>query len=487
MSAFKGVIMRVFACLAVAALSVVIAAPAVAESPTRVRLVASPSPSKAGQSVLLQAEVDGLGGGAPTGTVTFKNGSVVLGATTLSPKGAGQGVLAAGAYHTCALNSGGGVECWGANDYGQLGDGTYTERHAPVLVSDLAGGVVAVAAGDSHTCALTSAGGAKCWGFDLYGQLGDGSNLIRRTPVSVSGLSSGVIAITASRAHSCALTIAGAVKCWGANGSGQLGDGTTFERHTPVAVQGLSSGVVAISAGAYHTCALTIAGGVKCWGGSNTGQLGDGSSLQRLTPSDVSGLSRGVVAISARSYHTCALTSAGAVKCWGSNFYGEIGDGTHDMRYTPVAVSGLASGVVAIAAGASHSCAVNASGVAKCWGDNMSGQLGDGTATDRRVPTIVSGLSSGVVTISTGAYHSCALTIAGAVKCWGNSTNGQLGDGATMNRLTPTPVAGLTTLVRARARLATRSLTVGTHNLRAGFGGDASHSGSIGAVVQIVQ
>jgi alpha-tubulin suppressor-like RCC1 family protein len=200
--------------------------------------------------------------------------------------------------------------------------------------------VAAIAAGAEHTCALTNAGAVKCWGDNYFGQLGDGTTTERHTPAEVSGLASGATAISAGASHTCALTSAGGVECWGYNDDGELGDGTTTERHTPVDVSGLASGVAAIAAGAEHTCALTSAGGVKCWGHNDSGQLGDGTTTERQRPVDVSGLASGVTAISAGYQHACALTSPGAVKCWGSNELGALGDGTTTDRHTPVEVIG---------------------------------------------------------------------------------------------------------------------------------------------------
>jgi alpha-tubulin suppressor-like RCC1 family protein/pimeloyl-ACP methyl ester carboxylesterase len=271
---------------------------------------------------------------------------------------------------------GGGVKCWGANSTGQLGDGTTTSRLTPVDVSGLASGVAAIAAVGEHTCAVTTSGGVKCWGSNWRGQLGDGTTTDRLTPVDVSGLASGVAAIAAGGEHTCAVTTSGGVKCWGRNEYGQLGDGTTTDRLTPVDVSGLTGGVVAIAAGWRHTCALTTGGGVKCWGLNNQGQLGDGTGASRLTPVNVSGLMDGVAAIAAGGFYTCALTTGGGVKCWGNNWYGQLGDGTTTRRLTPVDVSGLASGVAAIAAGLEHTCALTTGGGAKCWGYNQYGQLG---------------------------------------------------------------------------------------------------------------
>ena len=183
--------------------------------------------------------------------------------------------VGAGLDHTCALTSSGGVKCWGWNTYGQLGDSATTERLTPVDVSGLAG-VTSLATGRLFNCALTSGGGVKCWGYNYYGQLGDGTTTDRPTPVDVSGLTSGVAAISVGRSHACAVTTDGGVKCWGRNLEGQLGDNTTTDRWTPVDVSGLTSGVASVAPAGYHTCAVTTTGGAKCWGHNSAGQLGDG-------------------------------------------------------------------------------------------------------------------------------------------------------------------------------------------------------------------
>ncbi|OGO50952.1 MAG: hypothetical protein A2148_02340 [Chloroflexi bacterium RBG_16_68_14] len=352
--------------------------------------------------------------------------------------------VSAGGSHTCALTRAGGVKCWGFNFYGQLGDGTTTLRASPADVSGLASGVAAIAAGGDHTCALTAAGGVKCWGENFSGQVGDGTTAGRTTPVDVSGLASGVAAIAAGGAHTCALTTAGGVKCWGANFLGQLGDGTNMNQATPVDVSGLENDVVAIDARHEHTCALITTGGVKCWGANNRGQLGTGTSDsdRHPTPLDVAGLTSGVADIAAGGSHTCALITTGGVQCWGFNLYGQLGDGTSTDRTTPVEVSGLGSGVAAITAGFQHTCAMTTAGGAKCWGLNLHGQVGDGTSTDRTAPVEVSGLGSGVAAITAGFQHTCAATMAGGAKCWGENLFGRLGDGSTADSSTPVDVVG---------------------------------------------
>jgi alpha-tubulin suppressor-like RCC1 family protein len=422
------------------------------------------------------------------------DGSMFSAPTPVNVSGLASGAVAAaaGSNHTCVLTDAGAVKCWGANFDSQLGDGTQFTRYSPVAVNNLTSGVQAVAAGNNHscavldsgsvkcwgnntlgqlstgnatwretpvtanasigaqavgvgqyhTCSVTGGGGVECWGYNGFGQLGDDTYVLRLSPVNVSGLSN-VAAVANGQSHTCARTGAGGAKCWGRNSFGQLGDGSNTERITPVDVSGLTSGVAAIATRQSHTCALTSTGGVKCWGLNSTGQLGDASTTQRAAPVDVSGLSSGVSAIAVGQAHTCALTDTGGVKCWGDNGNGQLGDGTNSQRTTPVNVSGLTSGVTAIATGSNHTCAVTSAGALKCWGGNWEAQLGDGTTTPRSAPVSVSGLDSGVQAVSAGLTHTCALTDAGGVKCWGKNANGQVGDGSTTQRTTPANVSGL--------------------------------------------
>lgn len=283
--------------------------------------------------------------------------------------------IGAGSRHTCAVASGGGVKCWGA-DAGRLGDGLTIETGVPVDVPGLATGVRSVVGGEDYSCALTESGGVKCWGGNQYGQLGDGSTDDRAVPVDVVDLATGVTAIAAGVDHTCALMRAGGVRCWGSNHAGELGDGSTDDRTIPVDVAGLAGRVVAITAGYEYTCALLDGGAVQCWGSGDTG-----------SQVDVAGLAAGTVADA--DSHTCGITSSGGVWCRGYNSNGELGDGTTADRDDPVDVIGLASGVRAVAAGTDHTCALMDGGGVRCWGSNEIGQLGNDSMANSSVPVEV--------------------------------------------------------------------------------------------------
>jgi alpha-tubulin suppressor-like RCC1 family protein len=347
--------------------------------------------------------------------------------------------IATGSSFACALTSSGTVSCWGDDSAFQLGDARRIGIPAPGLVVGLSSGVAAISTGVFHTCAATTAGAVRCWGYNVRGELGDGTTNNSSVPVAASGVSS-VTAVSAGYFFTCVLDSAGAVSCWGDNVLGQLGDGTTASRFTPVAVAGLSSGVAAISTHTYHTCALTTSGAVLCWGDNGEGELGDGTANNSSVPVPVVGLASGVKAISAGAYHSCALTTAGGVLCWGYNYYGQLGNGTNAGSSVPVPVTGLSSGVAAIYAGEEHTCAITNAGAMLCWGRNDSGQLGNGTTADSSVPVAVTGLSSGVVAIAAGRAQSCALLSAGHVLCWGFNSSGALGDSTLANRTAPVVV-----------------------------------------------
>ena len=222
----------------------------------------------------------------------------------------------------------GDVLCWGANDFGLLGDGTTTDRWTPTPVTGLDSGVAAITVGMNHTCALKADGGVVCWGYNISGQLGDGTTTTRLTPVAVSGLEKRRGSDHGGRDPNVCADNGRGRDVLGGNDVGQLGDGTTTTRLTPVAVSGLESGVAAITVGGTQTCALTTGGGVMCWGGNDVGQLGDGTTTTRLTPVAVSGLGSGVAAITTGSSHSCAVTVNGGVVCWGSNTSSQLGDGS---------------------------------------------------------------------------------------------------------------------------------------------------------------
>lgn len=452
---------------------------ALAQSATQTRVLYQSVPKK------FRVEVDGLGGGAPTGWTSFWIGTSRSGYGELSTPGAGQATLVGGSAHSCALTSAGGVKCWGSNQKGELGDGSTTNRLAPVNVSGLTNGVIAIGAGGSHGCAVLDSGGVKCWGFNDHGQVGDGSIANRLTPRDVAGLTSGIVSVEPGETHTCALTDRGAVKCWGANNAGQIGDGSTTDRRTPVNVSGLSNGVVALSnGGLFHNCAVTDAGRLKCWGDNRYGQLGDGTTTNRPSPVDAVGLPASVVAVAAGYWHTCALTRAGAVRCWGLNDNGEVGDGSVTVRRKPVDVVGLGNGVVAaISAGIHHSCALTRGGGVKCWGFNGYGQVGDGASADRAAPVDVTGLTSGVAAVAGGGHHSCALLVGGGARCWGHGVYGQLGDGAGVDRRTPVVAQSFSGLVRARADASVMpNLATGVYWLRGYYRGDATHAPSLGGL-----
>ena len=336
--------------------------------------------------------------------------------------------ISAGDQHTCALDNGS-VKCWGSNEYGQLGDASFVSSSVPVFV-DIGDGATAsaISAGAFHTCALLSSGAVKCWGSNESGQLGDGSFVSSSVPVSVViGDGATASAISAGGSHTCALLSTGGVKCWGYNGFGQLGNRTETDSNTPVQVYGMTSGATSISAGANHSCAVLSTGMVKCWGFNYAGQLGNLKFVNSNQPVIVDWMWQ-AISISAGGADTCAILSTGAANCWGSNVYGQLGDGTLTNRNTAKdsQVFGLTSGVTSIAAGDNHSCAVQNSSV-KCWGYNIYGELGDGTLTNSSTPVQVSGLESGVTSIAAGMNHTCALLSTGAVKCWGSNSQWQLG------------------------------------------------------------
>jgi RHS repeat-associated protein len=432
--------------------------------------------------------------------------------------------VSAGYKHSCALLSDGTVECWGYNGFGQLGDGTTTQRLTPVAVSGITN-ATQISAGRNHSCARLADGTIKCWGDNATGQIGDGTTTNQTTPVTVPGITN-AIQVVASYTSTCARLADGTVDCWGDNVDGQLGDATTTQRLTPVSVTGITNSIQLAAGGdsAYHMCSLLSGGTITCWGHNNYGQLGDGTTTNSASPVAVTGITTAtqvavgaahtcarlndgtvecwgdnvdgelgegtttshsspvvvvgatnVAEIAAGNYHDCVKLTNASISCWGLNANGQIGDGTTSNEYVPVVASGIGS-ATQVAAGYSHTCARLNNGTVDCWGDNTNGEIGDGTTTGRIAPTAVAGLA-GVSQVAAGTMHSCALLNTGTVECWGYNANGQLGDGTTAKRLTPVAVSGIATATQISANHYTTCALLSGGSIKCwGY----NHSGQLG-------
>jgi alpha-tubulin suppressor-like RCC1 family protein len=366
--------------------------------------------------------------------VCFNNTCIRVAALAIGPGGS----------HTCALRYGGVVNCWGAGTLGQLGNGATANSSVPVSVSVITtlDSTTRLCAGDNHTCALLSGGSVYCWGNNASGQLGTNpaTTSISPTPISVGGLPGSITSLACGGSHTCALTSTGAVWCWGANASGQLGNGSLTATFNPTQVSNITtaSGVVG---GEAHTCALT-GSGVQCWGLNANGQLGNGSTISSSTPVTVTGLS--AKSLAAGAQHNCAVTSTGGVSCWGLGSSGQCGNAVQNNT-APVAVTNSGgsalTGVVAVAAGTSQTCAVLTGGGVACWGSDIDGNLGNGMTTQSSTPVTPSGPITGATAVAGGLYHTCAITN-GTVDCWGFNGSGQLGNNTTTQSLTPVTVSG---------------------------------------------
>ena len=366
-------------------------------------------------------------------------------------------VISAGSGHSLALRGDGSIWAWGFNGYGQLGDGTTIDRSTPVQVKDLRD-VVFVDTGNSYSLVVKSNGTVWTWGRNSSGQLGDGTRIDRSKPGQVSNLT-GVKAVSTGFAHALALKNDGTVWAWGYNDSGRLGDGTTIDRTVPVQVSGLT-GVAAVSAGFEHSLAVKKDGTVWAWGQNDWGQLGDNSNVSRNRPVQVPGLTD-IVAVSAGRYHSLALKEDGTVWAWGRNNYGQLGIGTRTSRIAPVQVADL-TGVLAVSAGEEHSLAVRVDGTVWAWGNNSFGQLGDGTVADRFIPVHINALT-GVPVLSAGSSYSLAVKSDGTVWAWGYNGSGGLGDGTTFNRTTPVELF-FNNIITLRTNIAVGGSVAGSGN-----------------------
>ncbi|HTR73087.1 MAG TPA: IPT/TIG domain-containing protein [Solirubrobacteraceae bacterium] len=350
-----------------------------------------------------------------------------------------------------------GVVSWGQGSSGQLGlgGGVGGIKTTPETLRQPAD-VTAVSAGLEHSLALQEGGVVWSWGANYWGQLGNGSTNQKGVAVEVKGLSEAATAVSAGGFHDLALLAGGKVETWGANQYGQLGDGTTSGPEKcpltgeetkvscateAVAVSGLA-GATAVSAGAYSSLALLSGGGIDAWGKNTHGQLGDGSTTDSDVPVEVKGLTEKATAIAAGCEFSLALLASGKVVAWGRNTHGQLGNETATDSDEPVEVKGLPEKVTAIAAGCEFSLALLEDGHVVAWGDNASGQLGDGNTTDSHKPVEVEGLEK-AAEISAGGEHSVALLEDGEARAWGANGAGQLGDGTTESRDEPVAVAGL--------------------------------------------
>ena len=280
----------------------------------------------------------------------------------------------------------------GDNAAGQLGNGTYTSSSVPVSVSNITN-ATAVTSGYDHTCVLLSSGSVQCWEYNADGEFGNGtSGNLGSIPVAVSGIINAIV-VAAGYYYACAVLSDGTVQCWGSNVAGQLGNGTQATTGcqcspTPVQVSGISSAITA-AAGSEHTCTVLSGGSVQCWGWNQYGQLGNGNTNYSSVPVPVSGITN-ATAVAAGYVHTCALLSGGSVQCWGYNHDGELGNGNTNYSSVPAPVSGI-SNAVAIDAAEYHTCALLNGGTIQCWGYNVDGELGNGNTMNSLVPVTVMG------------------------------------------------------------------------------------------------
>jgi alpha-tubulin suppressor-like RCC1 family protein len=358
--------------------------------------------------------------------------------------------LSAGGEHTCGLANDSNTYCWGGGDFGQLGDGTTSDRMNPVPVHRPAGVIFTqIAVGEFHTCAIGNDSMAYCWGQGGPGQLGDGGNSSRPVPGPVT-VPSGVIftQLAAGRNHTCALGNDAKTYCWGQNDLGQLGDGTLVEKWIPTVVN-VPTGVIftRITAGMSHTCALGNNGKTYCWGYGGDGTIGNGSTANRSTPTAVAAPS-GVLFTDpiAGGSNTCDRGNDSKAYCWGVNDFGQLGNGNDLSQSSPVAVNEPAGVIFTdVQTGYDHTCALGNDNGTYCWGAGIFGQLGNGNNAQLTTPSAVSVPGGVLLTkLTSGNSHSCGVGNNGKTYCWGYGTSGQLGNGQQNNQLSPVEVTGST-------------------------------------------
>jgi alpha-tubulin suppressor-like RCC1 family protein len=355
------------------------------------------------------------------------------------------GAITGGGGFTCAMRNGR-VHCWGQGSSGQLGIGTLVDTTSASIIPALTG-VVAIATGNIHACALIDGGTVRCWGHNSSGQVAEGATNNQPTPFDVPSLTDAVQLGLGYR-HSCALRSDGTVSCWGRNTAGQLGDRVELESGVPLPVPGIM-GAVELGVGNDHACVRLADGTVRCWGARANGRLGDGGATTGFTGASVavSGITD-AVDLEVGEFHSCALLGDGTMACWGGGSSGALGDGSSADSARPTTVLDVAGaaplrGVRQMALGSSHTCVLRDEGEVLCWGSNYYGELTGTVGVNRTRPGAVSGVT-GAVFLGMGEQHSCALIAAGRdAVCWGRNRNGQLGDGTLVDSATPLAVSGI--------------------------------------------
>jgi alpha-tubulin suppressor-like RCC1 family protein len=367
--------------------------------------------------------------------------------------------IATGGETSCAVLAAGGVDCWGITaGGGDSGTTTTTASDVPVPVSVITDATAIATGLSGSSCAVLATGGVDCWGDNTYGELGDGTMTDSTVPVHVSGITNAT-AIAAGGDSACAVLTTGGVDCWGHNIYGELGDGTTTDSDVPVPVSGITNATAIATGGSDSACAILATGGVDCWGNNGAGELGDGTTTGAdtcngipcsTTPVPASGITN-ATAIATDANSSCVALATGGIDCWGGNLYGQLGNGSATNSDVPVPVSGITNATAIATGDDQSSCAVLATGGVDCWGYNNSGELGDGTTTGPETcltsacsttPVPVSGITDATAT-ATGLDSSCAVLETGGIDCWGGNTYGELGNGTKTSSDVPVPVSGI--------------------------------------------
>jgi alpha-tubulin suppressor-like RCC1 family protein len=331
---------------------------------------------------------------------------------------------------------------WGCNGQGRLGDGSVTNQSSPVSVVGGFSDWCEISAGSFHSLAVRTDGTAWAWGNNSSGQLGDGTTTARSSPVSVVGGFADWCEVSAGRYHSLAVRTDGTAWAWGCNGQGRLGDGSVTNQSSPVSVVGGFADWCEVSAGSYHSLAVRTDGTAWSWGFNGDGQLGDGSVTNQSSPVSVVGGFADWCEISAGGFHSLAVRTDGTAWAWGFNGQGRLGDGSVTNRSSPVSVVGGFADWCQVSGGRFHSLAVRTDGSAWAWGFNGQGRLGDGSVTNRTSPVSVVGGFGDWCEISAGYSHSLAVRTDGTAWAWGYNHRGQLGDLTVTSRTSPVSVVG---------------------------------------------